>query len=84
MSQFFVKVFIRLRPSVLDPAGEAIKSASIKLGVDGINSIRIGKLIEVELEASQENELKEKIELLCDRLFANNVIEDYEYQFEKK
>ena len=84
MSQFLVKVFIRLRPSVLDPAGEAIKSASNKLGVDGINSIRIGKLIEVELEASHENEVKEKIELLCDRLFANNVIEDYEYQFEKK
>ena len=84
MSQFLVKVFIRLRPSVLDPAGEAIKSASNKLGVDGINSIRIGKLIEVELEACQENELQEKIELLCDRLFANNVIEDYEYQFEKK
>jgi len=84
LSQFLIKVFIRLRPSVLDPAGEAIKSASNKLGVDGINSIRIGKLIEVELEASQENEVKEKIELLCDRLFANNVIEDYEYQFEKK
>jgi len=84
LSQFLVKVFIRLRPSVLDPAGEAIKSASNKLGVEGINSIRIGKLIEVELEACQENELQEKIELLCDRLFANNVIEDYEYQFEKK
>ena len=84
MSQFLIKVFIRLRPSVLDPAGEAIKSASNKLGVDGINSIRIGKLIEVELEASQENEVKDKIELLCDRLFANNVIEDYEYEFEKK
>ena len=84
MSQFLVKVFVRLRPSVLDPAGEAIKSAANKLGVDGINSLRIGKLIETELEASHENELKEKIELLCDRLFANNVIEDYEYQFEKK
>ena len=84
MSQFLVKVFIRLRPSVLDPAGEAIKSAADKLGVDGINSLRIGKLIETELEASHENEVKEKIELLCDRLFANNVIEDYEYQFEKK
>lgn len=84
MSQFLVKVFIRLRPSVLDPAGEAIKSAANKLGVDGINSLRIGKLIETELEASHENEAKEKIELLCDRLFANNVIEDYEYQFEKK
>ena len=84
MSQFLVKVFIRLRPSVLDPAGEAIKSAANKLGVDGISSLRIGKLIETELEASHENEVKEKIELLCDRLFANNVIEDYEYQFEKK
>ena len=84
MSQFLVKVFIRLRPSVLDPAGEAIKSAANKLGVDSINSLRIGKLIETELEASHENEVKEKIELLCDRLFANNVIEDYEYQFEKK
>ncbi len=84
MSQFLVKVFIRLRPSVLDPAGEAIKSAANKLGVDGINSLRIGKLIETELEASHENEVKEKIELLCDRLFANNVIEDYEFQFEKK
>ena len=84
MSQFLVKVFIRLRPSVLDPAGEAIKSAANKLGVDGINSLRIGKLIETEIEASHENELKEKIELLCDRLFANNVIEDFEYQFEKK
>ena len=84
MSQFLVKVFIRLRPSVLDPAGEAIKSAANKLGVDGINSLRIGKLIETELEASHEHEVKEKIELLCDRLFANNVIEDYEYQFEKK
>ncbi len=84
MSQFLVKVFIRLRPSVLDPAGEAIKSAANKLGVDGINSLRIGKLIEVELEANNENELKEMTELLCDRLFANNVIEDYEYHFEKK
>ena len=84
MSQFLVKVFIRLRPSVLDPAGEAIKSASNKLGVNGIKSLRIGKLIEVELEANHENEVKEKIELLCDRLFANNVIEDFEYQFEKK
>ena len=84
MSQFLVKVFIRLRPSVLDPAGEAIKSAANKLGVDGINSLRIGKLIETEIEASHENELKEKIELLCDRFFANNVIEDYEFQFEKK
>ena len=79
MDQFEVKVFIRLRPSVLDPAGEAIKSASSKLGVQGITSLRIGKMIEVKIEGNQEEDIKEKIDLLCDRLFANTVIEDYEY-----
>jgi len=81
---FKVKVSIRLRPSVLDPAGEAIKSAASKLGVNNINSLRIGKLIEINLLANGENEVKEKIELLCDRLFANKVIEDYEYQLVEK
>ncbi len=83
MEQFEVKVFIRLRPSVLDPAGEAIKSASSKLGVEGIQSLRIGKLIEVRMESNEENDIREKIELLCDRLFANTVIEDYNYSLKK-
>ena len=82
MEQFSVKVFIRLRPSVLDPAGEAIKSASNKLGVEGIKSLRIGKMIEVKIESETENDVREKIDLLCDRLFANTVIEDYEYSIE--
>ena len=83
MDQFEVKVFIRLRPSVLDPAGEAIKSASSKLGVQGITSLRIGKMIEVKIEGNQEEDVKEKIDLLCDRLFANTVIEDFEYTIKK-
>ena len=83
MDNFEVKVFIRLRPSVLDPAGEAIKSASSKLGVQGITSLRIGKMIEVKIEGNQEEDVKEKIDLLCDRLFANTVIEDYEYSIKK-
>ena len=83
MNQFEVKIFIRLRPSVLDPAGEAIKSASLKLGVQEITSLRIGKMIEVKIEGNQEEDVKEKIDLLCDRLFANTVIEDYEYSIKK-
>ena len=83
MNQFEVKIFIRLRPSVLDPAGEAIKSASSKLGVQGITSLRIGKMIEVKIEGNEEEIVKEKIDLLCDRLFANTVIEDYEYSIKK-
>ena len=83
MNKFEVKVFIRLRPSVLDPAGEAIKSASKKLGVEGVTSLRIGKMIEVKIDGKGEDEIKEKIDLLCDRLFANTVIEDYEYSIQK-
>ena len=83
MNQFEVKVFIRLRPSVLDPAGEAIKSASSKLGVEGIRSLRIGKMIELKIEGNKEDDIKDKIDLLCDRLFANTVIEDYEYSIKK-
>jgi len=82
LKDFKVKVSIRLRPSVLDPAGEAIKSAADKLGVDKINSLRIGKLIDINLRAFEKKDAIEKIELLCDRLFANKVIEDYEYTFE--
>ncbi len=84
MNQFEVKVSVRLRPSVLDPAGEAIKSAANKLGVDGINSLRIGKLIEINLDAKEEKEAREKMELLCDRLFSNKVIEDFEYSLIQK
>tara|TARA_Y100001933_G_scaffold12377_1_gene10709 strand:+ start:1765 stop:2061 length:297 start_codon:yes stop_codon:yes gene_type:complete len=84
LNQFEVKVSIRLRPSVLDPSGEAIKAAASKLGVEGINSLRIGKLIEVNLEAEEEKEAVEKIELLCDRLFANKVIEDFDYSLKEK
>ena len=83
MDKFKVKVFIRLRPSVLDPAGEAIKSASSRLGVQGITSLRIGKMIEVNIEGNKQDEIKEKVDLLCDRLFANTVIEDYEYSIKK-
>ena len=82
MDQFSVKVYIRLRPSVLDPAGEATKSASNKLGVEGIKSLRIGKMIEVKIESETENDVRKKVDLLCDRLFANTVIEDYEYSIE--
>ena len=77
MTQFEVKVFIRLRPSVLDPAGEAIKSAANKLGVDGIKSLRIGKLIEIKLDVEERiiwNNLNGQI---------SNVLEKTNSEFKK-
>ena len=83
MQKFQANVFVSLRPSVLDPAGEATKSAAIRLGVDGISKLRIGKAISLELDALDENHARKSIELLCDRLLANPVIEDWRLELEK-
>ena len=77
MALYQAKVLVRLRPSVLDPAGEASRAASKRLGIDGVNKLRIGKLIELELEAPDEQEAKKRLEILSDRLLANPVIEDW-------
>ena len=71
MAIYQAKVLVRLRPSVLDPAGEASRAASKRLGIDGVNKLRIGKLIELELEAPDEQEARRRVELLADRFFAN-------------
>tara|TARA_Y100001968_G_scaffold328731_1_gene376467 strand:- start:1283 stop:1552 length:270 start_codon:yes stop_codon:yes gene_type:complete len=84
MPIFQSKVLVRLRPSVLDPAGEATKAASKKLGIEGINKLRIGKIIELEIEAPNEIEAKSRLEKLSDRLLANPVIEDWKLEISEK
>ena len=75
--RFQSRVLVRLRPSVLDPAGEAARGAAARLGVEGISKLRIGKAVELEIEAADAAEARSRIELLSDRLFANPVIEDW-------
>jgi len=62
---------------VLDPAGEATRAAASRLGVDGISKLRIGKAVEVELEAPDAQSARQQLELLSDRLLALPVIEDW-------
>lgn len=75
--RFQARVLVRLRPSVLDPAGEAARGAAERLGVEGISKLRIGKAVEIELDASDEAEARRSLELLSDRLLSNPVIEDW-------
>ncbi len=77
MPRFQARVLVRLRPSVLDPAGEAARGAAERLGVEGISKLRIGKAVEIELDASDEAEARRRLELLSDRLLSNPVIEDW-------
>tara|TARA_B100000214_G_scaffold317868_1_gene251928 strand:+ start:225 stop:497 length:273 start_codon:yes stop_codon:yes gene_type:complete len=77
VSLFKARVFVHLRPSVLDPAGEAARSATKRLGIDGVTQLRIGKSIELQIEAENKEDARSKIELMSDRLLANPVIEDW-------
>lgn len=72
-----IRVFVTLKNGVLDPQGAAVKHSLGTLGFDGVNGVRQGKVIELDLaEANTENALKAAREM-CDKLLANVVIEDY-------
>ena len=77
MPVYSARVLVSLRPSVLDPAGEATRAAAARLGVSGVSTLRIGKAVEVELEAPDAEVARAKLELLSDRLLANPVIENW-------
>lgn len=77
MTLYKARVLVSLRSSVLDPAGEATRAAAARLGVGGVQRLRIGKAIEVELEAPDQATARAQLELLSDRLLANPVIEDW-------
>jgi phosphoribosylformylglycinamidine synthase subunit PurS len=78
MSQTFQsRIYVTLRPSVLDPAGTAVESGLKQLGYEGVEKVRIGKYIELTLTAEDEAQAREQLDVMCDRLLANPVIENY-------
>jgi phosphoribosylformylglycinamidine synthase PurS subunit len=69
-----VRVLVRPRAGILDPQGEAVKSALPALGFGGVKSVHVGRLIEMELESADE------VDAMCRRLLANPTIEEYEWE----
>ena len=72
-------VLVRPKPGILDPQGEAVGSALGHLGFD-VQDARVGKVIDLELEAADETAAKEQVERMCERLLANPLIESYEVE----
>ncbi len=70
---------ITLKPGVLDPQGKAVKGALENLGFSGIRDVRVGKVIDIDLEETDVNSLEVKIKEMCDKLLVNPVIETYEW-----
>lgn len=67
------KIYVTLKQEVLDPQGEAIGRALGSLGFEGIKSVRVGKLIEIEGDQLD----KDSVDAMCKKLLSNAVIEDY-------
>lgn len=73
------RIYVTLRPSVLDPQGVAIKSGIQHMGYDNVEEVRIGKYIEMTLSATDETAAKSELDRICDQLLANPVIETYRF-----
>jgi len=73
-------VLVRLKSEVLDPQGDAVRRALGKLGFDGVKGVRVGKLIEIEMDdtAAAGADLKDRLSKMADEMLANPVIEDFE------
>ncbi len=75
--KYHARIYVTLRPSVLDPAGTAVKSGLEHMGYANVESVRIGKYIEVNLDATDTAQAQSQLAQMCDGLFANPVIENY-------
>lgn len=73
-------VIVRVKPEVLDPQGDAVRRALDKLGFAGVRGVRVGKVIEIDLddEHARAPDLRKRLESMADAMLANPVIEDYE------
>ncbi|HEY8497825.1 MAG TPA: phosphoribosylformylglycinamidine synthase subunit PurS [Limnochordales bacterium] len=78
MARFTVFVHVMPREGVLDPPGEATRSALQALGFPGVVAVRIGRRIALELEAASQEEALERARAMAQRLLANPVIESFE------
>ena len=76
------KVYITLKTGVLDPQGKAIEGALGHLGFSGVNDVRQGKFIEFSLDEENIEKAQKQVEDICNKLLANMVIENYEYELE--
>ncbi|MBS0243092.1 MAG: phosphoribosylformylglycinamidine synthase subunit PurS [Proteobacteria bacterium] len=74
------RIKITLKTGVLDPQGKAIQNALSSLGFAGVDEVRQGKYIEVDLKETDQAKAKAEVERMCRELLANLVIENYSYE----
>ena len=78
MTEYQVEVRVTPREGLLDPQGKAIAGALHSLGFDGVEDVRVGRLIRMQVRAADENAARASADEMCRKLLANPVTEDYE------
>ncbi|MBD2245396.1 phosphoribosylformylglycinamidine synthase subunit PurS [Nostoc sp. XA010] len=78
-TKYLAKIFVTLRPSVLDPAGVAVQSGLKQMGYENVDQVRIGKYIELTITSSDEKKARQDLDRICDQMLSNPVIENYRF-----
>jgi phosphoribosylformylglycinamidine synthase len=76
-----VKVYITLKPTLLDAQGRVVQKALDSLGYSNVEQVRIGKYIEMQL--SESKNIADQVKEMCDKLLANPIIENYRYEVDE-
>ena len=80
---YLAKVYVSLKPTVNDPQGITVRGGLRNLGFEGVTAIRVGKYLEVSLEAASADEAEDAVREMCRRLLANPVIEQSRFDLEE-
>lgn len=76
------RIQVMLKNGVLDPQGKAVQHALGSLGFEGVNEVRQGKIIELDLDGTDTSAARDAVENMCKSLLANTVIENYDIEIE--
>ena len=71
------RVIVTLKEGVLDPQGKAIEGALRSLSIDGVTSVRQGKVFDIEFDGADRERAQEALAAACERLLANTIVENY-------
>lgn len=71
------KVFVTLKKGVLDPQGKAVEQSLARIGFPEVKDVRVGRYVELTVDAPSRAAAAEKLDAMCKKLLANTVIEDY-------
>ncbi|AWB43387.1 phosphoribosylformylglycinamidine synthase [Paenibacillus sp. CAA11] len=75
-------VYVTIKQSVLDPQGVAVQGALHSMGFQEVESLRIGKYMELQLDTNDRAEAEARVKTMCEKLLANTVVEDYRFELE--